>query len=221
MPAAAPGAMAPSTFSTSWNLQVESRARWDDDAPLVAAAMDEEKELGLTCDREGVLKLLRRATLAALLLLRVAAPRPLGSKAARVAAPRPPPKRALPKDCANNTLIFGVGLPKSGTRSLGAAASALGITSAKGMTKGEHGVEYGFRKHLIPFAAGSANASNPLRRLDEHAWATSTLYTDFPFYALSCALAAAYPRALFVDVRRDCDAWVRASPAAAIPRTQS
>ncbi|KAK7242017.1 hypothetical protein SO694_00018314 [Aureococcus anophagefferens] len=154
---------------------------------------------------------MRRATLAALLLLRVAAPRPLGSKAARVAAPRPPPKRALPEDCANNTLIFGVGLPKSGTRSLGAAASALGITSAKGMTRGEHGVEYGFRKHLIPFAAGSANASNPLRRLDEHAWATSTLYTDFPFYALSCALAAAYPRALFVDVRRDCDAWAQSA----------
>ena len=60
MPAAAPTyTMAPSTFSTSWNLQVESRARWDDDAPLVAAAMDEEKELGLTCDREGVLKLWR------------------------------------------------------------------------------------------------------------------------------------------------------------------
>ena len=79
------------------------------------------------------------------------------------------------------------------------------------MTKGEHGVAYGFRKHLIPFAAGSANASNPLRRLDEHAWATSTLYTDFPFYALSCALAAAYPRALFVDVRRDCDAWAQSA----------
>ena len=49
--------MAPSTYATSWNIQVESCERWDEDAPIVAAAMDEEKEVGLTCDKEGVLKL--------------------------------------------------------------------------------------------------------------------------------------------------------------------
>ncbi|KAH8048505.1 hypothetical protein JL721_11900 [Aureococcus anophagefferens] len=49
--------MAPSTFSTSWNL-VESRARWDDDAPSSPRPWTRRRS-SLTCDREGMLKLWR------------------------------------------------------------------------------------------------------------------------------------------------------------------
>lgn len=120
----------------------------------------------------------------------------------RTASPTP-----KPADCAHGALVFGVGLPKSGTRSLGAAARrGLGFVPLKAFGGG---VPYDFQRHFLPFAEGlPQNRSNPLAGLDVR---ESTIFTDFPWYALSCPLARAYPRALFVDVRRDCASWARSA----------
>lgn len=107
-------------------------------------------------------------------------------------------------------IVFGVGLPKSGTRSLGAAARALGFRGAKGMlgSKGD-GIDYRHNADLLAFARGERSRNNSLARLDRGA--PSTLYADFPFYALTCELAATYPSAKFVDVVRPCGEWARSA----------
>ena len=51
--------MAPDiTYASSWALQVEASARWDD-AKCAAAALDADGELALSCDAKGLLTLWR------------------------------------------------------------------------------------------------------------------------------------------------------------------
>ena len=47
--------MAPDmTYASSWALQVEASARWDD-AKTMAAALDAAHDLALSCDAKGLL----------------------------------------------------------------------------------------------------------------------------------------------------------------------
>ncbi|KAK7237308.1 hypothetical protein SO694_00096019 [Aureococcus anophagefferens] len=113
--------------------------------------------------------------------------------------------------CPPDQIVFGVGLPKSGTRSMGMALQALGFTASKGMVgTRNNGVDYKFHADLLPFVNG--NTSGALANLGaSKTWAGSTLYNVFPFYALPCELAARYDRALFVNVDRECGAWARSA----------
>ena len=116
-------------------------------------------------------------------------------------------------------IIFGTGLPKAGTRSLGAALRTMGITAAKSMPgRNAVGIVYKVHRDLLPLAwAGSANASaagseNPLLRLrDVRSWEGPTFFSDFPFYGLPCELQAAYPDAVFIHVQRGCAGWARSA----------
>ena len=110
--------------------------------------------------------------------------------------------------------MFGVGLPKSGTRSLGETMKALGYVPAKGMVgkKSPGSVHYRFNGDLLPFVRGKFAASNPLAHLLwNRTWRGATFYSDFPFYALPCELARRYPAALFVNVERECGGWTRSA----------
>ncbi|KAH8062543.1 hypothetical protein JL722_3465 [Aureococcus anophagefferens] len=98
--------------------------------------------------------------------------------------------------CPPDQIVFGVGLPKSGTRSMGMALQALGFTASKGMVgTRNNGVDYKFHADLLPFVNG--NTSGALANLGaSKTWAGSTLSTSSLLCAALRARGALRPGAL-------------------------
>eukprot|EP00929_Paragymnodinium_shiwhaense_P064349 TRINITY_DN32222_c0_g1_i6.p1 TRINITY_DN32222_c0_g1~~TRINITY_DN32222_c0_g1_i6.p1 ORF type:complete len:367 (-),score=77.94 TRINITY_DN32222_c0_g1_i6:60-1160(-) len=116
------------------------------------------------------------------------------------------------------TLLVHAGLPKTGTTTFGKLAAALDLQATKGL-HGADAFQFEF-EDVIALAASTASSGGsshadalggtPFERL-RHAGelGSSTVWLDFPFYAVVCELARHLPEAKFVLVERPAHEWAR------------